>query len=67
MSCCGEAQLRKNKAGAIVHSAKNGLFTVTDNRGRILGQIRSNTMSFASLIADVPLDHGQTIFNRYGA
>jgi len=52
---------------AIAHSAKSGLLTVTDDRGRILGEVRSDSAPFASLVVDVPLDHGRTIFNRYGA
>ncbi|HLW53462.1 MAG TPA: hypothetical protein VKW06_11515 [Candidatus Angelobacter sp.] len=51
---------------AIAHSAKNGFLTVTDDRGRILGEVRSDSAPFASLQVDVPLHHDQTIFNRYG-
>lgn len=51
---------------AIAHSAKNGFLTVTDDRGRILGEVRSDSAPFASLMVDVPLHHDQTIFNRYG-
>jgi apolipoprotein N-acyltransferase len=52
---------------AIAHAAKNGFLTVTDNRGRILGEVRTNNGGFASLLVDVPLHHDQTIFDRYGA
>ena len=52
---------------AIAHSAKDGFLTVTDDRGRILGEVRSDSAPFSSLLVDVPLDHDQTIFNRYGA
>jgi len=52
---------------AIAHSAKDGLLTVTDNRGRILGEVRSNAAPFSSLLVDVPLHHDRTIFSRYGA
>jgi len=51
---------------AIAHSAKDGLLTVTDDRGRILREVRSDSTPFASLLVDVPLHHDQTIFNRYG-
>jgi apolipoprotein N-acyltransferase len=52
---------------AIAHTAKNGFLTVTDSRGRILGEERSGGASFASLLVDVPVRHEDTIFNRYGA
>jgi apolipoprotein N-acyltransferase len=52
---------------AIAHAAKDGFLTVTDDRGRILGEVRTNTGPFASLLVDVPLRHDQTVFVRYGA
>jgi len=52
---------------AIAHSAKDGLLTVTDDRGRILGEVRSSSAPFSSLVVDVPLHHDHTIFGRYGA
>jgi apolipoprotein N-acyltransferase len=51
---------------AVAHSAKDGFLTVTDDRGRILGEVRSDSAPFASLLVDVPLRHRQTIFDRYG-
>ncbi|WP_246410011.1 nitrilase-related carbon-nitrogen hydrolase [Granulicella aggregans] len=51
---------------AIAHTAKDGFLTVSDDRGRILGEVRTDNGSFASLIANVPLRHDQTIFDRYG-
>jgi len=51
---------------AIAHAAKNGFLTVTDDRGRILAETRTDTTPFASLLADVPLRHDRTLFDRYG-
>jgi apolipoprotein N-acyltransferase len=51
---------------AIAHAAKDGFLTVTDDRGRILGEVRTNSGAFASLLVDVPLRHDQTVFDRYG-
>ncbi len=51
---------------AIAHTAKFGFLTVTDDRGRILGETRTNTSPFASLLVDVPLHHDRTLFDRYG-
>lgn len=51
---------------AIAHAAKNGFLTVTDDRGRILGEVRTDIGTFASLMVDVPLGHDQTFFDQYG-
>ena len=51
---------------AIAHAAKFGFLTVTDDRGRILGEVRTDSRQFASLLVDVPLRHDRTLFNRYG-
>jgi apolipoprotein N-acyltransferase len=51
---------------AIAHAAKHGLLTVTDDRGRILGEVRTNQGAFASLLVEVPLGHDETVFDRYG-
>jgi apolipoprotein N-acyltransferase len=52
---------------AIAHTAKEGFLTVTDDRGRILGEVRSDQAPFASLLINVPLHHDKTVFDRYGA
>jgi apolipoprotein N-acyltransferase len=51
---------------AIAHAAKDGFLTVTDDRGRILGEVRTDSGAFASLLVNVPLRHDQTVFDRYG-
>lgn len=51
---------------AIAHAAKDGFLTVTDNRGRILGEVTTGGGGFTSLLVDVPLRHDQTIFAQYG-
>jgi apolipoprotein N-acyltransferase len=51
---------------AIAHAAKDGFLTVTDDRGRILGETKTNSGTFASLLVDVPVRHDQTVFDRYG-
>jgi apolipoprotein N-acyltransferase len=51
---------------AIAHAAKNGLLTVTDDRGRILSEVRTGGGGFTSLLVNVPLRHDQTVFVRYG-
>ncbi|MDQ2833139.1 MAG: hypothetical protein M3Y50_05205 [Acidobacteriota bacterium] len=51
---------------AIAHAAKDGFLTVSDDRGRILGEARSDSAAFASLLVNVPLHHDQTFFDRHG-
>ncbi len=51
---------------AIAHAAKGGFLTVSDDRGRILGEVRSDGAQFASLLVTVPLGHDRTLFDRYG-
>lgn len=51
---------------SIVHSAKNGYLTVSDTRGRILAQTRSDSAPFATLIAQVPTQHVQTVYQILG-
>ena len=52
---------------AIAHASKHGLLTVTDDRGRILGEVRSRNAPFASLLVNVPMQHDSTVFSRFGA
>ena len=61
------AVLRGVESGfGIARTAKNGLLTVTDDRGRVLGESRSDAAPFASLIATVPVHHDRTLYAKYG-
>ncbi len=51
---------------SIAHAAKNGFLTVSDNRGRILAQTRSDSAPFATLIAEVPVAHARTLYVLWG-
>jgi len=51
---------------SLVRAAKGGFLTVADDRGRIVAEARSNTAAFASLIAEVPTGHDQTLFLLLG-
>jgi len=51
---------------SIARAAKLGFLTVTDNRGRILAEKRSNSAPFATLIADVPAVHDRTLYLLLG-
>jgi apolipoprotein N-acyltransferase len=50
----------------VVRAAKNGFLTVSDDRGRILGEVRSDSAPFASLLVDVPVAHDWTLFQAWG-
>lgn len=51
---------------ALVRAAKNGYLTVTDNRGRVLAEARSDSAPFATLLTDVPDVHDTTIYLLLG-
>jgi len=51
---------------SIARAAKLGFLTVSDDRGRILAETRSNSAPFATLIADVPAVHDRTLYLLLG-
>jgi apolipoprotein N-acyltransferase len=54
---------------SLVRAAKNGYLTVTDNRGRILAERRSDAApatQFVTLTATVPATHSPTLFQLIG-
>jgi apolipoprotein N-acyltransferase len=61
------AVLRGVESGfTIVRAAKQGMLTVSDDRGRILAQQDSSTVPFASLVATAPVSHDNTLYVRWG-
>jgi apolipoprotein N-acyltransferase len=50
----------------IARAAKQGLLTLSDDRGRILGQQDAATARFASLVATAPVRHADTLYARWG-
>jgi apolipoprotein N-acyltransferase len=51
---------------SVAHAAKNGYLTVSDDRGRILAQTRSDSAPFATLVAQVPAAHNATPYVMWG-
>ena len=51
---------------SIARAAKDGYLTVSDNRGRILVETRSDSAPFATLIAGVPTTHDATLYLLFG-
>jgi apolipoprotein N-acyltransferase len=51
---------------SIARAAKNGFLTVSDDRGRIVGEVSSSSASFATLLVDVPTAHSWTMYLLLG-
>jgi apolipoprotein N-acyltransferase len=51
---------------SIARAAKNGFLTVSDNRGRIVGEVSSSSAPFATLLVDVPAAHSWTVYQLLG-
>ena len=51
---------------SITRAAKGGYLTVSDDRGRILAEVRSDSAPFATLIAKIPVAHDGTIYLAMG-
>jgi apolipoprotein N-acyltransferase len=51
---------------SIARAAKNGYLTVSDDRGRVLAEVRSDSAPFAILLADVPVAHETTLYLLMG-
>jgi apolipoprotein N-acyltransferase len=47
---------------SVVRSAKGGSLFVSDDRGRILAEVRSDSAPFSTLLVSVPQSHDHTIF-----
>jgi apolipoprotein N-acyltransferase len=61
------AILRGVESGfSIARSAKLGILTATDDRGRILAQRNTIGPVFASVIVNIPVHHDATIYSRFG-
>jgi apolipoprotein N-acyltransferase len=51
---------------SIVRAAKNGSLYVSDNRGRILAEVRTNKAPFVTLVTEVPVAHTVTLYQLLG-
>jgi apolipoprotein N-acyltransferase len=50
----------------IARAARGGYLTVSDSRGRILAEKQSNSAPFATLLANVPAVHDNTVYLMLG-
>jgi apolipoprotein N-acyltransferase len=61
------AILRGVESGfSIARAPKQGILTLTDDRGRVLAERESSTAPFATLIGDIPVHHDRTLYARFG-
>jgi apolipoprotein N-acyltransferase len=51
---------------SMVRAAKNGFLTVSDDRGRVLAESRSDAAPFSTLLASVPAVHSATVYLLLG-
>ena len=51
---------------SVVRAAKDGFLTVSNNRGKIADEMRSNAAPFTVMIATVPAGHSWTLFQVLG-
>ncbi|HEX4021156.1 MAG TPA: nitrilase-related carbon-nitrogen hydrolase [Acidobacteriaceae bacterium] len=51
---------------SIARTAKQGLLTVSDDRGRVLAQRTTGSAPWATLLATVPVHHDATLYARWG-
>jgi apolipoprotein N-acyltransferase len=51
---------------SVVRAAKDGFLTVSNNRGKIVDEMRSDAAPFAVMIATVPAGHSWTLFQVLG-
>ena len=61
------AILRGVESGfSLVRSAKGGSIYVSDDRGRVLAEAKSDSSPFTTLVATVPSGHDDTLYDRLG-
>jgi apolipoprotein N-acyltransferase len=61
------AILRGVESGfSIARSAKLGILSATDDRGRVLAQANTIGPSFATAVANIPVRHDRTLYSRLG-
>ncbi len=61
------AILRGVESGfSIARAPKQGILSVSDNRGRVLAERSTSDAPFATLVATVPVQHESTLYDRFG-
>jgi apolipoprotein N-acyltransferase len=61
------AILRGVESGfSIARAVKQGVLTVSDDRGRVMAERATNAADFATVLAAVPVHHDETLYDRWG-
>jgi apolipoprotein N-acyltransferase len=61
------AILRGVESGySIVRAPKQGVLTVSDDKGRVLASKATNLQPFTSLLAEIPVRHQPTVYAQFG-
>jgi apolipoprotein N-acyltransferase len=61
------AILRGVESGfSIARAPKQGILTLTDDRGRVLAERDTSTAPFATLLGEIPVHHDRTLYARFG-
>ena len=50
----------------VARAAKTGQLTVSDDRGRVLGEESSGAVPFSSAVVKAPVRHDDTLYVRWG-
>jgi apolipoprotein N-acyltransferase len=51
---------------SIARAPKQGILTVSDDRGRVVAERQSNAADFSTLVATAPVHHDVTLYDRWG-
>jgi len=51
---------------SIVRAPRHGILTITDDRGRVLGERATNSAPFATLVAAIAVTHHSTLYSKSG-
>jgi apolipoprotein N-acyltransferase len=51
---------------SIARAPKQGILTLTDDRGRVLGEQDTSSAPFVTLLGSLPVRHDRTLYSRFG-
>jgi len=61
------AILRGVESGfSIARAPRHGILSITDDRGRVLAERPTNAAPFATLVAQIPVVHHDTLYSKWG-
>jgi apolipoprotein N-acyltransferase len=51
---------------SIARAPKQGILSLTDDRGRVLAEQDTNSAPFVTLLGSIPVRHDRTLYDRFG-